>query len=309
MVTPVKRVLVVYFSQTGQLARVVRRLVAPLAAASDVRVTEEVLQPRAPYPFPWPFWRFFDAMPETVQLEPPELAPLGVQPDASFDLVIVAYQVWFLAPSAPVTAFLKSDAGRRLLQGRPVVTVIGCRNMWLNAQETVKRLIGEAKGQLRDNVVFTDRAPTLATLITTPRWLLTGRRDAFLGLPPAGIADADVAGADRFGRALLVGLRADREQGNAPLLAGLGAAQVDPRLIFSERAGRRVFALWSRLIRLGGKPGSPARLPLVALFCAYLVVVIVTVVPLSLLVQKVLRPFLARRLEAEKIYYEQPSGS
>src|SRR5882757_8753855 len=50
----VKRVLVVHFSQTGQLARVVRRLVAPLAAAPDVRVTEEVLRPRTPYPFPWP---------------------------------------------------------------------------------------------------------------------------------------------------------------------------------------------------------------------------------------------------------------
>jgi hypothetical protein len=309
----VKRVLVVHFSQTGQLARVVRRLVSPLAAAADVRLTEEVLRPRAPYPFPWPFWRFFDAMPETVLLEPPELEPFAVSADQhadpQFDLIVLAYQVWFLAPSAPITAFLKSAAGRRLLQGRPVVTVIACRNMWLNAQETMKKLIHEAGGQLRDNVVFTDRAPTLATLITTPRWLLTGKRDSFLGLPPAGIADSDIAGAERFGRALLAGLRAGTERQDAPLLAGLGAAQVDPRLIFSERAGRRVFAAWSRIVRLGGKPGSPARLPLVALFCAYLVAVILTVVPLSLLVQRLLRPLLARRLETQKTYYEQPSGS
>jgi hypothetical protein len=304
----VKRVLVVHFSQTGQLARVVSRLLSPLAVAADVRLTEEVLRPRNPYPFPWPFWRFFDAMPETVMLEPPELEPLQADPAGKFDLVVLAYQVWFLAPSGPITAFLQSEAGRRLVHGRPVVTVIACRNMWLTAQETVKDLVRAAGGRLLDNVAFCDRAPTLATLITTPRWLLTGRRDAFLGLPPAGIAESDLAGADRFGDALLAGLRAGRETGAAPLLAGLGAAQVDPRLIFSERAGRRVFTLWSRIIQLGGRPGSLARLPFVAMFCAYLVAVIVTVVPASLLVQRLLRPLLARRLESQRAYFELPSG-
>jgi len=70
-----------------------------------------------------------------------------------------------------------------------------------------------------------------------------------------------------------------------------------------------VFAAWSRIVRLGGAPGSPARLPLVALFCIYLVAAILTVVPLSLLAQRLLRPLLARRLQAQKIHYERPSGS
>ena len=303
-----KRILVVHFSQTGQLARIVQRLVAPLAGAPDVQVVEEILRPRTPYPFPWPLLRFFDAMPEAVRLDPPELEPLAVDPDERFDLVILAYQVWFLSPSSPVTAFLKSESGKRLLRGRPVVTVIGCRNMWLTAQETVKRLIQEAGGELRDNVVFTDRAPTMATLITTPRWLLTGRRDAFLGLPPAGIADADIAGAERFGRALAQALREGREKSGTPMLGGLGAARVDPRLIFSERAGARAFGVWSRIIRFGGRPGSLARLPLVLLFCVYLVAMILAVVPASLLLQRLLRPLLARRLESQKSYFELPSG-
>ncbi len=303
-----KRVLVVYFSQTGQLARVARRLLSPLAEAGDVQLVEEVLRPRRPYPFPWPLRRFFDVMPESVLLEPPALEPLSVRPGEPFDLVVLAYQVWFLAPSGPITAFLKSEAGRQLLRGRPVVTLIACRNMWLTAQEAVKRLIGEAGGRLRDNVVFSDPGNTLATLITTPRWLLTGRRDGFWGLPAAGVAEADIAGADRFGQALLNALRADRERGAAPMLAGLGAARVDPWLIFSERAGSRAFALWSRLIRLGGPPGSATRVPLLALFCVYLVAMILTVVPASLLAQRLLRPLLARRLESRKAYFELPSG-
>ena len=303
-----KRVLVVHFSQTGQLARVARALVSPLAGAGDVELVEETLRPRRPYPFPWSFWGFLEVMPETVLLDPPPLEPLSVRPEERFDLIVLAYQVWYLAPSGPMTAFLKSDTGRALVRGRPVVTVIACRNMWLLAQETVKRLIREAGGRLLDNVAFTDRGGTLATFLTTPRWLLTGRRNAFWGLPAAGVADEEIASADRFGLALRDALRADRERKDAPMLTGLGAARVDPRLIFSERAAQRAFSVWSRLIRLGGAPGSAGRLPLLALFCAYLVTMIIVVVPLSLLLQKLARPLVARRLRSLQAYYELPSG-
>jgi hypothetical protein len=303
-----KRVLVVHYSQTGQLARLTRSLLSPLAEAGDVELVEEVLKPRRPYPFPWSFWSFLDVMPETVQLDTPALEPLAVDADAHFDLVVLAYQVWYLAPSGPVTAFLKSDAGKKLLRGRPVVTVIACRNMWLTAQETVKGLILAAGGQLRDNVAFIDQGGTLATFITNPRWLLTGRRDAFWGLPAAGVAEGEIAGAGRFGRALLSALRAGRERAGTPMLAGLGAARVDPRLIFSERAGRRVFSLWSRLIRRAGAPGTAARKILLVLFFAYLVAAIITLVPLSLLAQRLMRPLVSRRLESQRAYYELPSG-
>jgi hypothetical protein len=304
----VKRVLLVHFSQSGQLARVARRLLAPLADAQDIELVEEVLRPARPYPFPWSIRGFLDAMPESVLLDPPALEPLTVRPDEHFDLVVLAYQVWYLAPSGPMTAFLKSDAGKRLLSGRPVVTVIACRNMWLVAQEAVKQLIQDAGGRLKDNVALTDRGSTLASLVTTPRWVLTGRRDAFLGLPAAGVADEEIAGADRFGRALLGALRAGRERDAGAMLVGLGAARVDPRLIFSERAARRAFGVWSRLIRLGGAQGAAGRVPFLALFCVYLVAMVLVIVPPSLLVQRLLRPLLARRLESQRAYFELPSG-
>lgn len=301
-----KRVLLVYFSQTGQLSRIARELTGPLAYAHDIELVVEELRPRAPYPFPWPARRFLDAMPESVLLDAPALEPLSEKTRGHFDLVIIAYQVWFLAPSGPIAAFLKNHAG--LLRGKPVVTIVGCRNMWLTAQETVKRLIHEAGGELRDNVVFTDQSGTLASFITTPRWLLTGKRNAFWGLPAAGVSESDIAGAARFGHALVSALRGDRERARSPMLAGLGAAKVDPRLIFSERAGSRAFRVWSRIIRLGGKQGSLLRLPFLALFCLYLVAMILVVVPPSLILQRLLRPLLARKLESAKAYFEAPSG-
>ena len=300
-----KRVLVVSYSQSGQLHGVVDSVLEPLHAS----VHHEILQPQPAFPFPWSLRSFLDVFPESVRLEPCGLAPLGIAEDAEFDLVILAYQVWFLAPAQPMTAFLKSPAARRLLKGKPVVTIIACRNMWLTAQETVKRLIAEAGGRLKDNIVLTDRANALATFISTPRWLLTGRRDRFLGLPPAGVPQSDIDGCRRFGVALSEALANDGEAGSAPMLSGLRAVEVEPRLIMSERAGSRAFRVWSAIIRKFGPPGGTARQCMLLVFVCYLIAMIITIVPLSLLLQKLLRPLLAGRIGTLKNYYEQPSGS
>ena len=309
---PRKRVLVLTYSQTGQLSAVVERIVAPLRAEGadviiDVHV--ETLRPRSPFPFPWPILRFFDAFPECAHLDPAPLQPITLKGDEEFDLVILSYQVWFLAPSQPAVAFLRSPEGRRLLAGKPVVTVIACRNMWLMAQEKMKSLLADAGARLIDNVVLTDTAPTMATLVTTPRWMLTGRRDAFLGLPPAGIEAGEIARCSRFGHALRDALAAGRERQTAPLLSGLRAVQADPRLLFAEKAATRSFFVWGKLIRAIGAPGAAARRPFLLLYLVFLVTMILTVVPLSLLVQAAIRPLAGNFLAAHKAYYEYPSGS
>lgn len=303
-----KRVLVVHYSQSGQLGQIAGNIAAPLRAAG-VEVVEEILRPREPYPFPWPFFDFLDAFPESFRLDPPPNHPPAADPDKPFDLVILAYQVWYLSPAMPMTAFLQSIEGRRLVNGRPVVTVVACRNMWLGAQEKMTKLVADAGGRLIDHIAFTDDAHPLATFITTPRWVLTGRRDRFLGLPPAGVAPAEIAGAERFGRALAEALARDEERSGRPLLTGLRAVRVNPRLIVSERAGQRAFRVWSGFIRLFGKRGQWRRRPVLALFVTYLLLLIVTVVPLSLLLQRALAPLLRPRLDALRARYEQPSGS
>jgi hypothetical protein len=151
------------------------------------------------------------------------MEPLDIAEDASFDLVILPYQVWYLAPSLPVMSFLKSEQATRLLRGKPVVTVIACRNMWLMAQEKVKGLLLDVGAKLTDNVALTDLSPTLATLITTLRWLWFGKKAGFWGLPPAGLTSDQVSGSRRFGRALREALRNDEEKTGAPLLSGLEA--------------------------------------------------------------------------------------
>jgi len=303
-----KRVLVIGYSQSGQLTQITQSILAPLRQAGDIEVRVETLRPLKPYPFPWTFFRFLDAFPESAHLVAPTLEPLTLKGDEEFDLVILPYQVWFLAPSLPVTAFLKHPVAQRLLCGKPVVTVIACRNMWMMAQEKMKKMLSDTGSRLIDNVVLIDPSPTLMTLVTTPYWLLTGRKRLW-SFPAAGIDDRSVAQAGRFGCALRDGLRLNAELAQEPMLHGLKACVADPRLYLSERAGTRSFYLWGKLLRAAGGPCSLWRKPLLVLYVVFLVLLILSVVPLSLLVQAVLRPWLSPQLAAMKRQFEMPSGS
>lgn len=304
-----KKVLVIRYSQTGQLNALADSLLAPLRADPAIELHIETLRLRRPFPFPWGFFSFLDAFPESAHLVPPELEPLTLSGDEDFDLVILPYQVWYLAPSQPITAFLKHPVGMRLVRGRPVVTMTACRNMWLMAQEKLKGLLADAGARLIDHIAYVDPSPTLASFFTTPRWLLTGNKAGFWGMPDAGLSAGQIASARRFGRALCEALHADREKGTAPLLAGLGAAPVNPRLYISERAGTRSFHVWGKLLMAAGRPGAPQRVPLLALYVLFLIVMIITVVPTSLALQAVLRPLMGGWLSRIRHQYEQPSGS
>jgi len=302
------RILVLYYSQTGQLTRAVQSMLSPLAGRADVEIVWQSLEPVEPYPFPWGFMRFFDTFPESVHLDSPPIRPVTFGKEAHFDLVVLAYQVWFLSPSLPVIAFLKSEAAG-VLKDTPVITFIACRNMWLSAHEKMKALLQARGARHIDNVVLIDQGPPWATFITTPRWLLTGKKDGFWGIfPPAGVSEAEIAAAARFGRALADALPL-LQSTRGPLLSGLGAVKVIPGYITGEKIVHRSLRLWGMLLRAIGKPGElPRRLALVV-YIVFLVVMILTVMPVSIVVRALLRPLLRKRLDAEVARLEAPSGS
>ena len=301
-----KHALVVYASQTGQLGRCARAVAAPLSAAGHAVEFLELKAVR-PYPFPWSFWTFLDAFPESVYLDPPELAPWhAARP--RYDLVLLCYSPWFLSPSPALTAFVQSQAGRTLLRDTPVVTLTASRGMWIQAQEVVKQQLAEAGARHCDHIALDD-PHKLSSFITTPHWMLTGRQEPFWGLPRAGVPEELIAGSARFGRALARALSDGTLDGGRPVLTGLAAAQVDPALMASEKIGRRSFRVWGKLVRAAGRPGEAARRPVLAAYVAFLVLMIVTVVPVSLLVRTLLKPLMRTRLAAQAAAYEAPSGS
>lgn len=303
-----RQVLIVHFSQTGQLDRLAQSVCAPLQQCADIQLDFLTLQPAQPYPFPWPFLDFFRIFPETVLMRPQPLQPLAVDASKRYDLVILAYQVWFLSPSQPMTAFLASPEAAQLLKGAPVVTLIGCRNMWLMAQEKVKERLNDLGARLVDNIALTDACGTAASFLATPLWLFTGRQKPYSWVPRAGIAEAEISAASRFGQAMRKRLLKDELPIIQPMLKGLGAVRIDEKLIASEKVGRRSFLLWSRLLAALGPQQSRRRAVGLVVYIVFLLCLIVTVVPLSALLKKLLAPLFKERTQREKSYFAGPSG-
>ncbi len=303
-----KNILLVQYSQTGQLSRASESFIAPLDESSDCEVTILNIEPKEAYPFPWGFFEFLNVFPESVYLDPPEIKPLEVDEDKEIDLVILAYTSWFLSPSLPITGFLKHPLAKKLLNKKPVITLIACRDMWAMSQETVKQLLADLDAQLIDNVALIDQGSN-KSFITTPRWMFTGKKNAFWGLPKAGVAEQDIANARRFGLALDEALQHNKEKTGEPLLSGLKAVEADISKIQSEKIGYRSFKIWGKLLRKVGKQHDTKRKPVLLIYFAFLICMIVTVVPISILLKRISAPFLADKHAKMKSYYELPSGS
>lgn len=305
-----KRVLVLHFSQTGQLSNVARAITEPLDSADNIDIVYECLKPVESYPFPWPFFKFFDTFPETVYDDPVAIEPLSPQTEGDFDLIILAYQVWFLSPSQPITAFLQSADAKRLLNNCPVMTVIACRNMWLMAQERMKLQLQSLNAHLIDNVVLTDSVHSAATFFSTPMWMLTGNKGPFFNglIPAAGVSSQDVEQASRFGEAIASQLPLRQSDDREPMLQGLGAVTINERLIASERIASRSFRVWGGLLRFTGKPGALLRRTVLVAYILFLITLILTVVPLSAIIKRLLAPLMAQRIKQQRQYFALPSG-
>ena len=84
-----KRILVVYYSQSGQLKEIIDRLLQPI---EGVVVDYLAIDTVEGFPFPWTDEAFFGAFPESfLQIAQP-LQPFEL-PSDNYDLVILGYQV------------------------------------------------------------------------------------------------------------------------------------------------------------------------------------------------------------------------
>ena len=304
-----KKVLVLYYSQTGQLTEVVKSFASALEVDENIELVYQAIEPKKAFPFPWGKLEFFDIFPESVYMDGCDIKDFDkVSENDDFDLVVLAYTIWFLSPSLPISGFLNSKYAK-LLEDKPVITLIACRNMWIMAQEKMKKKLKELNATLIDNVVLTDQGGNLATFFTTPRWMWTGRKNAFWGLPKSGVHPDEIKRASRFGKALVSALEQNLEKEKTPLLQGLEAVKVDNRLVGTEKIATKSFNIWGGLIRKLGTTGDKARVPALALYFLFLISLIAIVVPINTLVKPVFRKLNHKKVDKERRYFEEPSGS
>lgn len=293
-----KRVLAIYYSQTGQLGDIMDRFAAPLEEAGVI-VEKVALNPQPGYAFPWSSSTFFSVMPDCVLSVPGSLAPFSLGATA-YDLIILGYQPWFLSPSIPVNTLLQDPAFRSILSGTPVITVTGCRNMWISALERLREGLEERGARLVGNIALVDRHPNLVSLLTIMYWLFEGKKDRYLNLLPLpGVSEADIARMGLYGGLVLASLELGVWTGLQPALVEAGAVEVRTHLLFIERNGARIFGIWANLI-----VRKRNRKPWLTAFKFYIIFALFLLGPLVYVItQLIVEPLFYKKVTSTRNHY------
>jgi len=295
-----KKVLVINYSQSGQLNEIIDNFLLPF---TSVEIERKQIEPVKPIIFPWKSDVFYDTMPECVNEEAVALKPT-VYGSEKYDLIIMGYQPWFLSPSLPITSLLQDPLFQQKMKDTPIVTVIGGRNMWLNSQESIKAYIKKAGGILVGNVPLMDREPNLISVLTIFHWMLTGKKERKWNLLPVpGVSQEDILSADKFGAVVHHALLDNNFQDLQKKILSLGLIDIPTDIWFIEMRGKKIFRIWAGLIKKKGTTPEKRKF-LVNLFKYYLLIALFVASPIILTVYFLLiAPFSQKSIKKSKEYY------
>jgi hypothetical protein len=297
-----KNVLVIYYSQSGQLQSIAQSIAKPLIASNDVNVVFHEIQLEKPFPFPWNKEAFFDAFPESFLQIPTALKPVPEEIiNIKFDLILFHYQVWYLSPSIPINSFLKSSEAKKLFNNTPVVTISGSRNMWVMAQEKIKVLLKNNNAQLKGNIALVDRVGNLISVITIVEWMFSGVKKKYLGIfPLPGVSDNDIVESSKFGEIILSDLKKGNFEELQPKLVQVGAVKISSYLVSVDRTANKIFRKWSNFINTK----KESRKTWLKLFNIYLLLAIWLISPIVYILHVFSHPWNKRKREKEIQYYQ-----
>jgi len=295
-----KKVLVINYSQSGQLNEIIDNFLLPFNSAEIERKQIETVKPIR---FPWKSEVFYDTMPECVNEEAVALQPINYESE-KYDLIVLGYQPWFLSPSLPITSLLQDPVFQQKMKDTPIVTVIGGRNMWLNSQESIKAYIKKAGGILVGNVPLMDREPNLISVLTIFHWMLSGKKERKWNLLPLpGVSQEDIVSADKFGAIVHTALVNEDYQGLQKKILSLGLIDIPTDIWFIEMRGKKIFRIWAGLIKKKGTTPEKRKF-LVNLFKYYLLIALFVASPIILSVYFLLiAPFSQKSIKKSKKYY------
>lgn len=293
-----KKILVIYYSQSGQLSDIVNSLTTPLIEAGNSVETIRV-QPVKAYPFPWKGKSFFAVMPDCVLGVPTELQPIQLK-ETAYDLVVFGYQAWFLSPSIPSNSILLHPAIKAVLIDTPVVTITGARNMWISAMERIRKMLKESGSRHAGNIVLVDKHANFVSFVTILYWMFTGKRDRYLKtFPKPGVSDADIDNCKIFGRVIEKYLGTGNFSGMQDELVSQKAIVVKYNLMFIESKAKRIFGIWANFI-----VKRKNRTAWLVAFKYYLIIALFIAAPVILTIDFIFfKPFLSKRIKRQKQYY------
>ena len=297
-----KNVLVIYYSQSGQLESIARNITKPLLNSEEINVVFHEIQLEKPFPFPWNKEAFFDAFPESFLQIPTELKPVSAEIlNTKFDLILLHYQVWYLSPSIPINSFLKSSEAKTLFNNTPVVTINGSRNMWVMAQEKIKVLLKNNNAQLKGNVALVDRVGNLISVITIVEWMFSGVKKKYLGIfPLPGVSEKDIFESSKFGEIINKNLQINNFDNLQAQLLENNAVKISSYLVKVDKTANKIFNKWANFIN----NKKQSRKTWLKIFNIYLWLAIWLISPIVYILHVFSYPFVINKIRREKAYYQ-----
>ena len=299
-----KEVLVIHYSQSGQLTEILNNIISPLKS-SDVNLTFHKIEMETPYPFPWPKNEFYGAFPKTYRQEVQKLKPISKSIlDKKYDLIILGYTIWYLTPSLPTVSFLETPEAKKLLANAPVITVIGCRNMWIMAQEKMKHKLKEIGANLVGNIALVDRHINHISVITIAQWMFSGKKKRFLGIfPKPGVSQKDIDESSKFGYVIAEHLNKNNYKTLQNSLLEKEAIKIKPFLVLVDKRANVLFSKWAHLITKKSEENTSKRAFLVKLFKYYLLFAIWLIAPIVFILFLLTYLPLYGQIKKDKVYY------
>ncbi|MDE1192002.1 MAG: hypothetical protein PW786_07680 [Arachidicoccus sp.] len=290
-----KKILAIYYSQTGQLAEMIDRFCEPFLQAGN-SVEKVRVELKNNYPFPWTAKSFFSVMPDCQLGVPTEIVPFSLQ-EEKYDLIVLGWQPWFLSPSIPFNSFLQNPSLQKVLKNTSVITVTGCRNMWVNAFERVKKLLKNSEANHVATIALADRHLNLISFFTIFHWLLHGKKDKYLNIfPKPGVADEDIERINFFGEIALQYLQKNDWKTLTEELYKEDGIFLKFHLIFMERKAGAMFRVWARIISKRKNKTLWLRL-----FKYYLIIALFIFAPIVYVIDLLIfKPFFSKYIQLQK---------
>ncbi|MES2277007.1 MAG: hypothetical protein V4592_13345 [Bacteroidota bacterium] len=293
-----KKVLAIYYTQSGQMSDIMENFTAPLIAdGADVDLIS--VKPVVDYNFPWTGSRFFSVMPDCQLGVPTLLKDFELKHD-SYDLIILGYQPWFLSPSIPSNSIIQHPKFRAVVKDTPVITISAGRNMWLNAFDKIKLLLADAGAKFIGNVALVDTNPNFVSFITIFYWMLTGKKERYLNVfPKPGVSDDDIKHTSVYGDVIAKRLKPENWDGLQQELVDAGAVKIKYPLMVIEGKAGVIFKVWAKFISK-----RKNKMPWITAYKYYLFIALFLGAPILLTLDAIfLRPFTQKSIRAKKQHY------
>jgi menaquinone-dependent protoporphyrinogen IX oxidase len=184
------RVLLLYYSYTGQSQKVLEAA-GEVFRARGCEVAEAAIEftdqryaekfSRFPMRRVWP--DMLSVLGAQKRGETGEISVPEESQDGEYDLICIGSPTWWQTVSMPMRSFLKSDAARKLLSGKPFAVFVVCRQYWQENSTAVRELAEQQGGKYVDEIHFTYPGDPLRSMLSLTSYLGSGEyRDRYLGI-------------------------------------------------------------------------------------------------------------------------------